>query len=171
MLVIGASGSVGSYAVQIAKHLGAEVTGVCGPDNVDLVRTLGAERVVNHREEDVTAGAETFDVIFDAVGKSSYAACRRILTERGRYVATTGLGNVALAAWTRLRPGPRVVIGMSVEKKEALATVRDLIEAGRLTVVIDQTFPLDRIADAHRHVDSGHKRGNVVIAVAPAPAG
>ncbi len=170
VLILGASGSIGTYAVQLAKHFGAEVTGVCGPGNVDLVASLGADHVLDYTVDDFTTNGEKYDVIFDTVTRTSFAACRNSLTERGCYLPTTGLQNNVLALWTAVRPGPRVRTGMSVEKKAALVFIKDLIEAGELTVVIDRVFPLERIADAHRYVDAGHKRGNVVISVAPSPA-
>ncbi len=169
VLVLGAAGSIGTYAVQLANHLGAEVTGVCGPGNVDLVRSLGAHHVIDYTVEDFTANGEKYDVIFDSVTKSSFSACRDSLTATGCYLPTTGLRNSALALWTAVRPGQRVRTGMSVEKKAALVSIKDMIEAGELTVVIDRVFPLEDIAEAHRYVDAGHKRGNVVISVAPVP--
>jgi NADPH2:quinone reductase len=167
VLVNGASGSIGTYAVQLAKHFGAEVTGVCSGRNAQLVRSLGADHVVDYTQQSFTENGERYDIIFDAVGRSSFAACRGSLTGTGRYLATTGLVNYPLAVWTRLRGGPRVVSGMSVDKNGALVVLRDLIEAGRLRIIIDRRYPLDQIADAHRYVETGHKSGNVVIAVHP----
>lgn len=166
VLVNGASGSIGSYAVQLAKHLGAEVTGVCGGRNVELVRSLGADHVVDHTRENFTENGRRYDIVFDAVGRSSYSACRRSLTRTGRYLATTGLVNYPLAVWTTVRGGPRVITGMSVEKNAALVFLRELIEAGRLRIIIDRRYPLEQIVDAHRYVETGHKSGNVVISVA-----
>ncbi|WP_155373786.1 NAD(P)-dependent alcohol dehydrogenase [Catellatospora vulcania] len=163
VLVVGASGSVGTYAVQLAKHLGAHVTGVCGTRNTALVAELGADHVIDYTEADFTANGERYDVVFDTVGRSSFSACRPSLTPRGCYVPTTGLHNVPLVWLTGLSRGRRVVGGMSVHKGELLAYVRDLIEQDRLRIVIDRTYPLERIADAHRYVDTGHKTGNVVI--------
>ena len=165
MLVIGASGSVGSYAVQLAKHFGAEVTGVCSGRNAELVRSLGADDVFDYTRTDFTKNGRRYDIVFDTVGRSSFGACRGSLTGTGRYLATTGPVNYVLATWTAARGGPRVVTGMSVEKNAALAVVRDLVEAGRLRVVIDRRYPLAEAVDAHRYVEQGHKSGNVVIAV------
>jgi NADPH2:quinone reductase len=167
VLVNGASGSIGTYAVQLAKHFGAHVTGVCSGRNAELVRSLGADRVVDYTREDFTRDGERYDIIFDTVGRSSFAACRGSLTGTGRYLATTGLVNYPLALWTRLRGGPRVISGMSVQKHAALDYLRDLIDAGRLRIVIDRRYPLDRIVDAHRYVETGHKTGNVVISLQP----
>jgi NADPH:quinone reductase-like Zn-dependent oxidoreductase len=163
VLVNGASGSIGTYAVQLAKHFGADVTGVCGTGNVELVRSLGADRVIDYSTEDFTAGDEKYDVIFDTVGKSSFSRCKGVLTENGCYLPTTGLHNNVLMAWTSIWRGRRVVTGMSVEKNEALSFFKDLIEAGGLRIVIDRHYSLDEIAEAHRYVETGHKRGNVVV--------
>jgi NADPH2:quinone reductase len=165
VLVIGASGSIGTYAVQLARHFGAEVTGVCSTGNVELVTSLGAHRVVDYTREDFTRTGETYDIIFDTVGKSSFSRCKAALTEQGRYVATTGLHHYLLAAWTRLWGGKRVITGMSVDKNDALPLIKELVEADQLRVVIDRTYTLDEIVDAHRYVDSGRKRGNVVVTV------
>jgi NADPH2:quinone reductase len=165
VLINGASGSIGTYAVQLAKHLGAEVIGVCGPRNVELVRSLGADRVIDYTEADFTTSGERYDVIFDTVGKSSFARCRRSLTRTGRYVSTVGLWNNVLALWTAVRGGPTVVTGMSVDKRDSLAYLADLFEANKLTIVVDRRYPLAEIVEAHRHVETGHKRGNVVVTV------
>ena len=167
VLVNGAAGSIGTYAVQLAKHFGAEVTGVCGGRNAELVRSLGADHVVDYTRENFTENGERYDIVFDAVGRTSFAACRGSLTRTGRYLATTGLINYPLSVWTAVRGGPRVISGMSVDKNAALDFLRDLIEADRLRIIIDRRYPLERIVDAHRYVDAGHKTGNVVISVAP----
>ncbi|MGW6935200.1 NAD(P)-dependent alcohol dehydrogenase [Lentzea sp. NPDC054927] len=165
VLVNGASGSIGTYAVQLAKHLGASVTGVCGPSNVDLVKSLGADEVIDYTVRDFTADLDTYDVVFDTVTMSSFAAARRSLRPGGKYLPTTGLPNNFRALWTALRGGKRVVVGMSVNKRATLPVISSLIEAGKLRVVVDRTFPLAEIAEAHRYVESGHKRGNVVVKV------
>jgi len=165
VLVIGASGSIGTYAVQLAKHFGAHVTGVCSTRNVDLVQSLGADEVVDYTATDFTQGDERYDIVFDTVGKSSFRRCRRVLTRTGLYLPTTGLANMVWAATSAVSGGPKVKTGMSVEKKEALAFLRDLIGAGQLRVVIDRTYPLEEIAEAHRYVDQGRKRGNVVVTI------
>lgn len=165
VLVIGASGSIGTYAVQLARHFGAEVTGVCSTRNVELVRTLGAHDVFDYTREDFTQSGRQWDVVFDTVGKSSFSKCRRVLAPGGRFLPTTGLFNYALTWWTSIFGDVRVLAGMSVDKRESLAFVRDLIESGELQVVIDRRYSLDDIVEAHRYVDSGRKRGNVVVAV------
>jgi NADPH:quinone reductase-like Zn-dependent oxidoreductase len=165
--VIGASGGIGSAAVQLARHFGAEVTGVCSTANLELVTALGAHRVVDYTKEDFTAGADRYDIVFDAAGKSSFARCKRVLARGGRYLLTVGgLRHYLLDAWSRLFGDRKLVFGMSVEKREALRLVAQLSEAGRLKAVIDRRYGLDQIVEAHRYVDRGHKRGSVVIALA-----
>jgi NADPH:quinone reductase-like Zn-dependent oxidoreductase len=167
VLVLGASGSIGTYAVQIAKRLGAEVTGVCSTPNVALVESLGADHVIDYTRGDFTQSDMRYDVVLDTVGKSSFARSRAVLAPSGRYVATTGLANYLLALATRFS-GRRVVTGMSVDKSDALPYLRSLIEADGLRIVIDRQYDLGDIVEAHRYVDSGRKRGNVVVRVAPA---
>ncbi|GAA4468901.1 NAD(P)-dependent alcohol dehydrogenase [Phytohabitans houttuyneae] len=169
VLVIGASGSIGTYAVQLARHLGAVVHGVCSGRNAELVTSLGAERVYDYTVEDFRTGGERYDAVFDTVGRSSYSACRPVLAPRGSYLPTTGLANNALALWTAARGGPRVRTGMSVRKHAALAALRELLEADKLQIVIDRAYPLEEIVEAHRYVDGGHKVGNVVVTVTDPP--
>ena len=165
VLVIGGSGSVGSYAVQVAKRAGAVVHAVCSGRNVELVESLGADRVFDYTVEDFAASGERYDVVFDTVGRSSFARCRPVLTPHGCYLPTTGLMNNVLALRTAVTGGPRVRTGMSVRKHAALAELQDLLGRDEVRVVIDRAYPLAEIAAAHRHVDSGHKVGNVVITV------
>ena len=145
VLVYGASGSVGVSAVQLAKAFGAVVTGVCSTTNVDLVKSLGADRVVDYTKEDFTDSSEKYDIIFDAVGKTSRSRSKRVLRQGGKFVSVMS-GNAKLRA-------------------EDLIFLKELVEAGKLRPVIDRCYPMERIADAHRYVDGGHKKGNVVIAV------
>jgi NADPH:quinone reductase-like Zn-dependent oxidoreductase len=173
LLVNGASGNIGATAVQLGKHFGAEVTGVCSGRNVELVKGLGADRVIDYTREDFTAELERYDVIFDAVGMSSFSRSARAQALTGIYMTTvpswgivwhmlTGKKNArgkrALLATTGLRP--------VANKAKDLALMNELIEAGRLRAVIDRHFPLEQIADAHRYVETGRKRGSVVIDVA-----
>ena len=172
VLIIGASGSIGTYAVQLAKYLGAHVTGVCSTRNVALVTELGADAVVDYTREDFTRSGQRYDVVFDTVGKSSFRACRAILAPHGCYVPTTGpLSMYLQAVWTSLRPGPKVKTGMSVQKNEALVFLRNLIESDQLRIIIDRVYPLEDIVEAHRYVDQGRKRGNVVVTLVPDQAG
>ena len=164
VLVIGASGSIGSYAVQLARHFGAEVTGVCSTRNVEFVRSQGAQHVVDYTRDDFTKVDQPYDVIFDTAGKSSFLACRHALTTDGKYLATTGFENFVLAALTHRRP-QRVLTGMSIDKSDALPFLRSLIEDDRLHIMVDRSYPMTDIVEAHRYVDSGRKRGNVAITV------
>jgi len=167
VLVLGASGSIGGYAVQLARHLGAEVSGTCSTSNLELVRSLGAHRAIDYTQEDIGADGERYDVIFDAVGAGSFSRCRTSLTARGCYLTTVmGLTSIAQTLATRVSTGRRVRFGMSVHKAEALRRVKDLVEDGAVRPVVDRYFALDQIVDAHRYVDRGHKRGNVVVSVA-----
>ncbi|MET9228587.1 NAD(P)-dependent alcohol dehydrogenase [Lentzea sp. NPDC003310] len=165
VLLNGASGSIGTYAVQLAKHLGATVTAVCGPTNVDLVKSLGADEVIDYTERDFTEDENTYDIVFDTVTKSSFGACRRSLRPGGKYLPTTGLVNSFWALWTAFR-SKGVMVGMSVNKRATLPLISSLLESGELRVVVDRVYPLADIAAAHRYVDAGHKRGNVVVTVA-----
>jgi NADPH:quinone reductase-like Zn-dependent oxidoreductase len=169
VLIIGASGCIGTCAVQLASYFGAEVTGVCSTANVELVRSLKADRVVDYTREDFTKSGETYDIIFDTVGKSSFARCKGALTKNGCYLVTNGtlLINFARMVWTSLIGGKRFLFGFSIEKAEALVFLKELIEAGKITPVIDRCYSLEQIVEAHRYVDTGHKKGNVVITVGP----
>ncbi|MGI9657566.1 MAG: NAD(P)-dependent alcohol dehydrogenase, partial [Gaiellaceae bacterium] len=167
VLIIGASGSIGTYAVQLAKRFGAQVTGVCGASNVPLVRSLGADEVIDYRNEDFREASDRWDVVLDTVGASSFAESKTVLAERGIFLPTViSIGSIFQGLWTPLARGKRLVGGMSMNKTEPLQFVTELIEDDALRIVIDRRFPLERIQEAHRLVDTGHKRGNVVIDVA-----
>lgn len=164
VLVVGASGSVGGAAVQIARSLGATVTGVCSTANVELVRSLGAQEVVDYTQEDFTRSGRQYDVIFDAVTKTTFPRCKRCLAPGGRYLPTVArLCDYLLMGLSRCFGQKRVICGMSVEKRAALGIVTDLLEQGVLRPVIDRRYDLGQIVEAHRYVDTGRKRGNVVI--------
>ena len=145
VLINGASGALGTYAVQLAKHFGAEVTGVSSTNNLELVESLGADAVVDYTKEDFTQGATRYDLIFDAVGKRSASECRRALAPNGTFVTSSA--------------------GLVQDCAEDLIFLKGLIEAGEIRPVIDRRYPLEQIAEAHRYVEGGHKRGNVVITV------
>lgn len=168
VLILGASGSIGTYAVQLAKHFGAEVAGVCSGKNAELVMSLGAERVFDYTREDFATSGETFDIIFDTVGKSSFSRCKGSLKKNGCYLVTTGnmVESYLRTWWTSMTDGKRFIFGMSIEKTSALLFVKELIEAGKIKPIMDRCYPLEQIVEAHRYVESGHKRGNVVITVA-----
>ncbi len=172
ILINGASGSVGSAAVQLARHFGAEVTGVCSIANVELVRGLGADRVIDYTQEDFTQSGQRYDVIFDAVGKSSFSRCKGALTEHGRYLSTVlGLPILLQMLWTSKFGSRKAKFAASGlrpanEKIADLRFLKPLMETGELKPVIDRCYPLEEVAEAHRYVDNGHKKGNVVILVA-----
>jgi NADPH:quinone reductase-like Zn-dependent oxidoreductase len=168
VLMIGASGCTGVYAVQLAKYYGAEVTGVCSTANLKLVRSLGADKVIDYTREDFTQNGETYDVIFDMVaGNASFARYKGSLKPNGLYLAGAGgLKEFAQMAWTALTGGKKVIAGMAPDRREDLVFLKELLEAGKLKPVIDRRYPLEQTAEAHRYVDTGHKKGSVVITVA-----
>jgi NADPH:quinone reductase-like Zn-dependent oxidoreductase len=167
VLVYGASGSVGTYAVQLARYFGAEVTGVCSATNVELVKSLGADKVIDYTAEDFSNNGETYDVIFEAIDKSSFSACMKSLKKEGIYLnVTTPLPSIQML-WTKMTSSKKLFLGENPpEKAEDLALLKELVEAGKIKPVIDRGYPLERIVEAHRYVDKGHKKGNVVITVA-----
>jgi NADPH:quinone reductase-like Zn-dependent oxidoreductase len=165
VLIIGASGSIGAYAVQLARHFEAEVTGVCSAANAGMVESLGADKVIDYAREDFTKNGETYDIIFDTVGKTSFSRCKGSLMKRGLHLATTGnmIKNYLLTFWTSMVGKKKFIFKMSVEKSAALHFLKELIEAGKLRPVIDRRYPMEQIVEAHRYVETGHKKGNVVI--------
>lgn len=168
VLINGASGAVGIYAVQLAKYYGAEVTGVCSEANFELVRSHGADQVVNYSKVDFTKTGHTYDVIFDAVGKSSFARCKGSLTQQGIYLSTElSLGIIVQMLWTSKSSGKKAMFAATglMQNKENLDYLSALFEAGKLKAVIDRRYSLEQIAEAHRYVDKGHKKGNVIITV------
>ncbi|HEX5596159.1 MAG TPA: NAD(P)-dependent alcohol dehydrogenase, partial [Micromonosporaceae bacterium] len=170
VLVNGATGAIGSAAVQLLVDLGVRVTAVCGPAHVQLVRELGAHRVIDRDAVDFTKDQHQYDVVFDAVGKSSLRRCHALLKRRGLYVTTDlgwGYQNIVLPLLTRLGRGRRVMLPLPIEKREVVEYLRDRIADGRFRPVVDRTYPLDEIVDAYRYVESGQKVGNVVITVVP----
>lgn len=165
VLIIGAAGTMGNIAVQLSKLQGAEVTGVDSTKKLEMLRSIGADKVVDFTKEDYTDGRETFDVIFDVTGKSSFSGCVRILKQGGTYVmGNIGLFRVIRGRWAS-RGGKKIIAGYSSYQKTSLDSLKHLVEEGKLKPVIDRRFPLEEIAEAHRYVDTGEKQGNVVITV------
>ncbi len=169
VLINGASGSVGTAAVQLAKYFGAEVTGVCSTTNLELVKSLGADKVIDYTQEDFTQSGEAYDIIFDTVvGKTSFSGCRNSLKQKGLYLAVAGgLQELIQMLWTSIIGSKKVIFGggSACERKESLLFLKELIEKGKIKPVIDRRYPLEQIVEAHRYVDKGHKKGNVVITV------
>jgi len=163
VLIFGASGSVGTFAVQLAKYFGAEVTGVCSTTNIELVKSLGADKVIDYTKEDFTKSGQTYDVIFDAVRKTSFSRCKSSLKQRGVYLTVDW--PLLQALWTSMIGSKKVIFGIASQNPENLIFLKELIEAGKLKSVIDRRYSLEQTAEAHRYVDKGHKKGNVVITV------
>ncbi len=166
ILINGASGGIGSVALQYAKYCGAEVTGVCGTPRLEYVKSLGADRVFDYTKEDFTDRGETYDIIFDVLGRSSFGRCRGSLNENGRYVlASFKMIKLLQMLWTKIAGGKKVLCVLSPQGREALEALRELTEAGKVRSVIDRRFPLERVVDAHRYVEEGARKGYVAITV------
>jgi len=171
VLIYGASGSVGAAAVQLARYYGAVVTGVCSTANLEWVNSLGADQVIDYTREDFTENGKTYDLIFDTVGKRSFSECKGSLTDEGIYLATVPTPVIMLQAlWSAKSGGKKVKFAATglrpaCEKIKDLVFLTELIEAGKIVAVIDRSYPLEEMAAAHRYVEQGHKKGNVVITV------
>jgi NADPH:quinone reductase-like Zn-dependent oxidoreductase len=171
VLIYGASGSVGTAAVQLAKTYGTTVTGVCSTTNLELVKSLGADQVVDYTKEDFTENGESYDIIYDTVGKLPFAQCKNSLTDNGTYLTTVPTPGIMLKAIWPTKSGVKVKflaagLRSASEKIKDLTFLTELIEAGEFKAVIDRSYPLEEMAEAHRYVEKGHKKGNVVITVA-----
>ncbi len=168
ILIYGATGAVGSAAVQLAKYYGAEVTAVCNTQNIELVKSLGADKVIDYTKEDFTKSGQTYHFIFDAVGKTSFGACKKLLKSSGIY-CSTDLGflwqNIFLTLATSLFSSRKVIFPFPKDSKEDILFFKELIETGKFRPVIDRCYPLERIAKAYSYVERGQKTGNVVIIV------
>jgi NADPH:quinone reductase-like Zn-dependent oxidoreductase len=162
ILVNGASGSVGTFAVQLAKYFGAEVTAICSTKNIELVKYLGADKVIDYTMEDFTKNNHTYDIIFDAVMKTSYSKCRSSLGPKGIFITVDF--PLLMALWTSIFSKRRIVFGIA-NKIEDLIFLRALIEEKKIKSVIDKLFPLEQTEEAHKYVEKGHKKGNIVITV------
>jgi len=162
VLIYGASGSVGTFAVQLAKYFGAEVTGVCSTTNIEMVKSLGADRVIDYTKEDFAESGQTYDIIFDAARKTSFSRCKSSLKQKGIYITVDW--PLLTVLWTSIVGSRKVVFGIA-KRIEDLTFLRELIEAGKLKSVIDRRYPLEQTAEAHMYVEKGHKKGNVIITV------
>ncbi|MBD3407337.1 MAG: zinc-binding dehydrogenase [Candidatus Lokiarchaeota archaeon] len=163
VLINGASGGVGVYAVQLAKYFGAEVTGVCSTKNLDLVKSLGADRVIDYTENDFTKENEEYDIVFDAVGKSSFSKCKKILCEEGIYLSTVPSYRLLFQMlWTSKVGKKKAKFGLGGGPDE-LQFIRELLINNEIRVVIDRTYPFEQIVDAHAYADKGHKVGSLVV--------
>jgi NADPH:quinone reductase-like Zn-dependent oxidoreductase len=166
VLIIGAGGSIGTFAVQLARYFGAEVTGVDSAGKLDMLRSIGADHVIDYTREDFTKSTATYDVIFDVMGKGSFSACIKSLNQNGRYlIGNPGLVQMVRGLWTSMRSSKKVIIGAAIQKNEDLVFLKNLIEAGKIKPVIDRCYPLEQIVEAHRYVETGQKKGNVVISI------
>ena len=167
VLIVGAGGSIGTYGVQLAKHYGAEVTGVDKAVKLEMLRSIGADHVIDYAQEDFTKSGKTYDVIFDTIGKSSFSGSMRSLKENGTYMnANPGLLGGVRMRWTSRNSNKRVIPWTGGYAVKNLLALKELVEAGTIKAVIDRRYPLEQIAEAHRYVESGDKKGNVVITVA-----
>ncbi len=172
ILIYGASGSIGTAAVQIAKYFKTEVTGVCSTTNIELVKSLGADNVIDYTKEDFTKSDKTYDIIFDTVGKTSFSKCKGSLKQNGIFLESgIEMGIIPYVLWTSLMGRKKAKIAATglrspKERKKDLILLKELMEAGKVKPVIDRRYPLEQIAKAHAYVDKGHKKGNVAINVA-----
>ena len=164
VLINGASGGIGSAAVQLAKYFGAEVTGVCSTPRLELVKSLGADKVIDYTKEDFTTSGETYDLIFDILGKSSFSRCKNSLKKNGRYLlASFKMRQLFQMLWTKIKGSKKVICALATDKTEDLIFIKELVEAGKIKSVIDRRYPLEQTAEAHRYVEKGLKKGHVVI--------
>ncbi len=166
VLIYGASGAIGTAAVQIAKYLGAEVTGVCGPSNVDMVRSIGADKVIDYTKTDFSKSGERYDVVYETVNKAPVSACVAALKKNGTLILGAAmLPEMLRGAWASMTSGIKMLAGPVTPKAEGTVFLKKLAEVGKLKAVIDSIYPLAQIVEAHGYVDKGHKKGNVVIAL------
>jgi NADPH:quinone reductase-like Zn-dependent oxidoreductase len=166
ILIYGASGAIGTAGVQLARSFGADVTAVCSTKNLELVRSLGADRVIDYTQEDFTKNGQTYDVIFDAVGKHSFRRCRDSLKRGGSYLATDGFQNLILALWTSRIGDQKVIFKIPPRyTKKDVIFLKELIEGGRYRAVIDRCYPLEDVVEATRYVETEQKTGNVVLTI------
>ncbi|MBV7337474.1 NAD(P)-dependent alcohol dehydrogenase [Chloroflexi bacterium TSY] len=170
VLIYGASGAVGTASIQVAKHFGAEVTGVSSTTNVEMVKSLGADAVIDYTKEDFTQNGQTYDIIFDTVGKRSFAQCKGSLTANGIYLDAGNPATILIMLWTSMFSRKKAIMSPTYVRsasalRQDLLVLKELIEAGKIQAVIDRRYPLAQTAEAHRYVETGRKKGNVVINV------
>ena len=166
VLVNGASGGIGSAAVQLAKYFGAQVTGVCSTPRLEFVKSLGADKVIDYIKEDFTKSGETYDVIFDVLGKSSFSRCKSSLKQNGRLLFVSfKMRQLFQMLWTSMIGSKKVICALAAVKTEDLIFIKELVEAGKIKTVIDRRYPLEQAAEAHRYYEEGHAQGKVVITV------
>jgi NADPH:quinone reductase-like Zn-dependent oxidoreductase len=166
ILINGASGGNGNFAVQIAKNYGAEVTGVCGTNRVDFVKALGADKVIDYTKEDFTMNGEKYDIILDVLGRTGFSKCKNSLTESGKYVLVSfKVKQLLQMMWTSFFSSKKVMCVLSPQKLEDLLDINKMIEEGKLKSILDKTFTKEQAAEAHRYVEQGSKKGNVVISI------
>lgn len=165
VLINGASGGIGSAAVQLARsHFGAQVTGVCATPKVEFVKSLGADQVIDYTKKDFTQNGETYDLILDILGKSSFSRCQGCLKQNGVYLlASFKTKQLVQMLWTSMVGGKKVICVIASENSEDLVFIKELVEAGKIKTIIDRCFPLEQAAEAHRYVETGQKTGNVII--------
>ena len=164
VLINGASGGIGSAAIQLANYFGAEVTAVCGTQRIEFVKSLGADHVIDYTKEDFTQNGETYDLIFDIPGKSSFSRCKDSLKPDGCILyASFKMRQLFEMLWTSRTDGRKVICALSGEKPEDLLLIKELIDAGKIKSIVDRCYPMEEAAEAHRYVESGQKRGSVVI--------
>jgi len=167
VLINGASGGLGTFAVQLAKSFDTEVTAVCSTGNLDMVKSLGADKVIDYTKEDFTESNNTYDLIFDAVGKSSFSKCRKLLNQKGFYITTLLTFKILLdMLWTSVIGGKKAKFATPMVTPKDLDFINNLIKAGKIKPILDRSYPLSQLAEAHRYVELGHVKGRVVINIA-----
>jgi NADPH:quinone reductase-like Zn-dependent oxidoreductase len=169
VLIYGSSGSIGTLAVQLAKHFGAEVTAVCSTGKIELVKSLGADHIIDYTQQDFSKNGKTYDVIFDTIGKSSFPRALSSVKDGGAYIqANPSISDMVRGPIASRRQNKRVILQFAGDNSEDLVYLTELVETGKLSTVIDRAYPLDQAVEAHRYAEEGHKAGNIVLTMAPA---
>jgi len=166
VLIVGSGGSIGTFSIQLARHFGAEVTGVDSTEKMDMLRSIGANHVIDYTRDDYTRNSETYDLIIDVVGRRGVARRLKLLKPDGYYfLAYAGFSHILLSIWTSMTSNKKFKIESASQKKEDLIFLKELLEAGKLKSIIDRSFPLEQVPKAHKYVEAGGKKGNVVITI------